>query len=126
MTAIQYLLAIVAATFVHAAFLGFAIKLMVEIKVGYGHAWRIVAAEYVAAGAVILLIHLGNLAGQTAMISLAAIVLVFVGATIIGRTVAFANNDRLGIGNGVLIQFMQVPLILPFIIISSFLFDAGK
>lgn len=123
---LRYFLMVVAASLVHALFLRFAVGLMVEARVTYLHAYRIVAIEYVVAALVAGALHLGHIGTQALTIAAAAIALVAVGATLIGRTKAFTNGDAVGVGNGVLIQFMQVPLILPFAIVASFLIDPTR
>lgn len=101
-----------------------ATAMMVGAQVPYARAFRIVAIEYVAGGAALAALSLIKLTGQTTAFILAAVVLVFVGATSVGKWLSFANGEQVGVGNGVLIQFMQVPLVIPLLILVSFLFDA--
>jgi hypothetical protein len=118
--------AVLLALAVHPYVLRTATRLMVEVLVPYAKALQIVAIEYVAAGVVLALLSFLKLTGQTIALAAAAIILVAVGATLIGKWLSFHDGDRLGIGNGILIQFMQVPLAIPFLILASFLFDPTK
>lgn len=122
---IQPILTGAGAAAVHALFLSFAVKLMVEVQVRYGHACVIVAVQYVTAGLCGGGLALGGIEDPRWLTVMAAMTLVCVGAVLIGKTLRFVNGERLGVGNGVLIQFMQVPLILPFVILVSFLWDAS-
>jgi hypothetical protein len=118
--------ALLIALAIHPYVLRIAVRLMVEVRVPYPKALQIVAIEYVAAGLVLAVLTFSKLTGQTVAVTAAAIILVAVGAALIGKWLSFHNGDRLGVGNGVLIQFMQVPLAVPFLILASFLFDATK
>ncbi|MGQ0656858.1 MAG: hypothetical protein ACT4NU_01995 [Chromatiales bacterium] len=118
--------ALVLAIIVHPFVLRIATGLMLEVQVPVPKAFRIVIVEYVAAGVTLALLMALNVTGQTVALGVAAIVLVAVGAILIGKWLSFPNGGRLGIGNGVLIQFMQVPLTVPFLILVSFLFPASR
>lgn len=123
---IAYLIAtVLLATVVHALVLRMATNLMVEVRIRYSTAYKIVVTEYVAAGVIAGILLVSQIFKPTASYIVAAIVLVSVGATCIGRWLSFGNGDRVGVGNGVLIQFMQIPLVVPFAIILSFLFNAS-
>ncbi len=111
---------------IHAFVLRVAAKLMVEVSVVYRQALRIVAVEYVTGGVILGLLLLTGVVTPTAAFVIAAIALVLVGAICIGTWVSFGDGHRLGIGNGVLIQFMQIPLAVPFIIVASFFVDSGR
>jgi hypothetical protein len=117
---VKLLLAIVAVTAIHALVLRIAARLMVHVSVEYRRAYQIVAVEYLVAGAVLALLLLADLTRPTMAYAIAIVGLVFVGAFCIGRWLAFEGGDRLGVGNGVLIQFVQIPLVLPFAILASF------
>lgn len=117
---VKLLLAIVVVTAIHALVLRVAARLMVHVSVGYRRAYQIVAVEYLVAGAVLGTLLLADLARPTTAYVIAIVGLVFVGAFCIGRWLAFEGGDRLGVGNGVLIQFVQIPLVLPFAILASF------
>lgn len=112
--------ALVAALAIHPLILRLAIRLMVEVPVRYAQACRIVGIEYLAAGVALLLLIYTRTLGATASYAIAAVVLIVTGAVLIGRGLSFANGVQLGVGNGVLIQFMQIPLTLPLLIIGSF------
>jgi hypothetical protein len=122
---IQPILTAAVAAAVHALFLSFAVKLMVEIQIRYGHACGIVGVQYVTAGLCAGGLVLGGIEDPRWLTVMAAAMLVCVGAVLIGSTLRFASGERLGVGNGVLIQFMQIPLILPFVILASFFWDAS-
>lgn len=108
----------------HPLVLRVATKMMLEARVSYALALKIVAIEYTVAGGVFGLLRL--LGGPTAAYAFAAIAFVFVGATLIGRWLSLGSSEPLGIGNGVLIQFMQVPLVVPLLILGSFLIDPTR
>ncbi|MGH8654801.1 MAG: hypothetical protein ACREYE_22750 [Gammaproteobacteria bacterium] len=108
----------------HPLVLRVATAMMVEAQVPYAQAFRIVAIEYAASGVVLTALSFIKLTGRTTALILAAVVLVAVGATLVGKWLSFANGDQVGVGNGVLIQFMQVPLVIPLLIGVSFFFDA--
>ncbi|MGH8601903.1 MAG: hypothetical protein ACREXR_03725 [Gammaproteobacteria bacterium] len=120
----QMIVTLLIALALHPWVLRVATAMMVEAQVPYARAFSIVAIEYVAAGVALAALSLIQLTGQTTAFILAAVVLVFVGAALVGKWLSFANGEELGVGNGVLIQFMQVPLVIPLLILVSFLFDA--
>ncbi|MGH6634741.1 MAG: hypothetical protein ACRED0_00910 [Gammaproteobacteria bacterium] len=120
----QMIATLLIALALHPWVLRVATAMMVEAQVPYARAFRIVAIEYVAGGAALAALSLIKLTGQTTALILAAVVLVFVGAILVGKWLSFANGEQVGVGNGVLIQFMQVPLVIPLLILVSFLFDA--
>ncbi|MGH8614188.1 MAG: hypothetical protein ACREYF_19695 [Gammaproteobacteria bacterium] len=120
----QMMVTVLIALALHPWVLRVATAMMVEAQVPYARAFGIVAIEYVAAGVALAALSLIQLTGQTIAFILAAVVLVFVGAALVGKWLSFANGEELGVGNGVLIQFMQVPLVIPLLILVSFLFDA--
>ncbi len=116
--------ALLVALAIHPLILRLAIRLMVEVPVRYAHACRIVGIEYLAAGVALLLLIYTRTLSATASYAIAAAVLIVTGAVLIGRGLSFADGVRLGVGNGVLIQFMQIPLTLPLLIIGSFFLTA--
>jgi hypothetical protein len=89
--------------------------------VNYRRAYQIVAVEYLLAGVLLGVLLLTNLTRPTTAYIVAIVGLLFVGAVGIGRWLSFEGGERLGVGNGVLIQFVQIPLVLPFAILVSFL-----
>ena len=120
MEIVKLLLAIAVVTAIHALVLRIAARLMVHVSVEFRRAYQIVAVEYGVAGAVLGTLLLAGVTRSTTAYVVAVVGLLFVGAFCIGRWLAFEGGDRLGVGNGVLIQFVQIPLILPFAILASF------
>jgi len=118
---VKLLLAAVAVTAIHAVVLRIAARLMVHVSVDYRRAYQIVAVEYLLAGALLGVLLLTNLTRPATAYVIAIVGLLFVGAFCIGRWLVFEEGQRLGVGNGVLIQFVQIPLVLPFAILVSFL-----
>ncbi|MBI2992633.1 MAG: hypothetical protein HYY48_00460 [Gammaproteobacteria bacterium] len=114
------LVAAAVAIAVHALALRIATEMMVEVRVNYVLALRIVAIEYAAmlgiAGAITGL-QPGNL---TAAILGCSLAYLFVGAACVGFWFSFKEGSRVGLGNGVLIQAIQIPLIIPVLIVGSF------
>jgi hypothetical protein len=118
---VKLLVAAAAVTAIHALVLRIATRLMVHVSVNYRRAYQIVAVEYVVAGALLGILLFANLTRPTTAYIIAIVGLLFVGAVYIGRWLTFEGGERLGVGNGVLIQFVQIPLVLPFAILVSFL-----
>jgi hypothetical protein len=118
---VKLLVAAVVVTVMHAVVLRVAARLMVHVSVDFRRAYRIVAVEYVLAGAVLGVLLLSGLTRPATAYVVAIVGLLFVGAFCIGRWLGFEEGERLGVGNGVLIQFVQIPLVLPFAILVSFL-----
>lgn len=104
----------------HGVILRFAVRLMVDVPLATRDACLIVVTEYaVAAFITALVLVAGNPAWQIPA-ALASAGLVATGAVLIGRRVALPGGEPVGVGNGVLIQFMQVPMVIPFAILLSF------
>ena len=120
MEIVKWLLAVLAVTGIHAVVLRIAAKLMVHVSVEYRRAYQIVVVEYLVAAAVLGVLLLPDLARPTTAYVLAIVALLFAGAFCIGRWLVFEGGERLGVGNGALIQFVQIPLVLPFAILASF------
>jgi hypothetical protein len=99
-----------------------ATRLMVEVRIAWQLAAKIVAIEY-AAIACIAGVLLALTQGHTLPIAVGALVYLIIGAACISRWIGFDDGTRIGVGNGVLIQAIQVPLIIPVLIAGSFLFD---
>lgn len=121
----QIIVTLLIALALHPWVLRVATAMMVKAQVPYSRAFRIIAIEYVAGGAALAALNVIKLTGQTTALILAAAVLVAVGATLVGSWLSFVNGEQVGVGNGVLIQLMQVPLVIPGLILVSFLFDAS-
>lgn len=123
MTLVQLFAIAAFASVFHALALCIAARLMVEIPVKYGQAFTIVAIEYLAMAAVAGALAGLQLHNLTVAIVGCSLAYLFVGAACLGTWIHFQGGDRLGIGNGVLIQAIQIPLIIPVLIVGSFLFD---
>lgn len=123
MTLVQIIPAILIASLFHALALKIATKLMLEVPVKYGQAYKIVSLEYLAIAAVAAILIFAKLGGQAVAIALCSFTYLLVGATCIGRWISSSNGAPLGVGNGVLIQAIQIPLIVPVVILASFLID---
>ncbi len=119
----RILISVVIASLCHALALKIATRLMVEVPVKYAKACLIVLVEYLAIGAVAAALLFGEVGGTTLAIAAAVLTYLLIGAVLIGTAVAGIDGARLGVGNGVLIQAIQVPIILPFLILGSFLRD---
>jgi hypothetical protein len=119
----QVIIAIAIASLCHALALKIATKLMVEVPVKYGKAYLIVLVEYLAVGSVVAGLLFAGFGGTTLAIIAATLTYLLVGAACIGMAIPGIDGARLGVGNGVLIQAIQVPIIVPFLILGSFLRD---
>lgn len=121
MTLLQLIAAAAFAAACHVLALRVAVRLMVELRVEWPLAARIIGAEYVA----VSLIVAGLLAlapGEQALtLVVASLAYLFIGAYCLGRWVRFTDGSAVGVGNGVLIQAIQIPLIIPVFILASFL-----
>jgi hypothetical protein len=106
---------------VHPVVLHVAAKIMLNVRVPYIQGVKIVAIQYIVAGIVLAALMLVELSGQTAALGVAAVALVAAGATLVGRWLSLETGEHVGVGNGVLIQFMQLPLVIPLLILGSFL-----
>jgi hypothetical protein len=122
-TEIIITITIAIASLSHAFALKIATKLMVEVPVKYGKAYLIVLVEYLAVGGVVAGLWFADIGGLTPAIIAAAFTYLLVGAACIGTAIPGIDGARLGVGNGVLIQAIQVPIIVPFLILGSFLRD---
>lgn len=117
---IMYLGLLLATAAVHGLILRFAVSLMVEVRMQVRAAYGIIAMEYIVAAAITgLLLLTGDPAWQIPA-ALAAIGLISTGAVLIGGRVKMPGGEPVGVGNGILIQFMQVPMVIPLAILLSF------
>jgi hypothetical protein len=123
MSSTEIIIAIAIASLCHALALKIATKLMVDVPVKYGKAYLIVLIEYLAVGGVVAGLWFADIGGLTPAIIAAAFTYLLVGAACIGTAIPGIDGARLGVGNGVLIQAIQVPIIVPFLILGSFLRD---
>ncbi len=110
---------LLAAAAVHGQILRFAVKLMVEVNMPARVAYAIIALEYLIAAAIAGMLLAAESAWQVPA-ALAAVGLLATGAVLIGRRVALPGGEPVGVGNGILIQFMQVPMVIPPAILLSF------
>lgn len=118
--ALLYTALVLVAAAGHGPILRFAVRLMVEVPMALRDAYRIVALEYAAAGVVAGAAALAGANTQQVPATLAFVALLTTGAVLIGRRVSLAGGEPVGFGNAVLIQFMQVPMVIPFAILLSF------
>jgi hypothetical protein len=106
---------------IHGAILRFAVRLMVEVPMAMRDACVVIAAEYAVAAVITAGALLTGKPAWQVPVALAFLGLVATGAVLIGRRVALPGGEPVGVGNGVLIQFMQVPMVIPFAILLSFI-----
>lgn len=126
MNLVQLLAAAVLAALFHALALCIATRLMVEIPVRYRDAIMAVAVEYAAVAVVVgVLLALQANTGPI-LISAGALTYLFAGALYLGKRLHFADGAPMGAGNGVLVQAIQIPLIIPVLILGSFLVDLSR
>ena len=96
---------------------------MVEVPVRYSRAVAIVVIEYLAVALLAGSLALLRLDHLAVAVSAGSLAYLFTGAALIGRWVRFDNGTPVGVGNGVLIQAVQIPIIIPVLIVGSFLYD---
>jgi hypothetical protein len=123
MTLLQIVPAVLLAAACHVVALRVATRLMVDVRIPNRLAVKIVAIEYAATACIAGLVLMLLPAGNTVPLTAGALAYLFVGAACIGIWIAFSDGTRVGLGNGVLIQAIQIPLIIPVVIAASFLFD---
>lgn len=123
MTLPQIVAAVVFAAACQAIVLRIATRLMVDVRITWRLAAKIAAVEYVAAACAVALVFAFSPAGHAAPLAIGALTYLFVGAACIRTWIVFNDGSGVGMGNGVLIQAIQVPLIIPVLIAGSFLFD---
>jgi ABC-type transport system involved in cytochrome c biogenesis permease component len=122
MTIMQIIAAAAFAALCQTVALRVATRLMVDVRIAWRLAAKIVAIEYVAIACVAgMLLALRQ--GHVLPLAVGALIYLMVGAACISRWIAFGDGARVGVGNGVLIQAIQIPLIIPVLIAGSFLFD---
>jgi hypothetical protein len=120
----KLIITVLIALVLHPVVLRVAAKIMLDVQVPYVQGVKIVAIQYAGAGVVLTGLVLAELSRHAVAFGVAAIVMAAVGATLVGRWLSFGTGERVGVGNGVLIQFMQVPLVIPWLILGSFLLSA--
>jgi hypothetical protein len=106
----------------HAMALKFATRLMVHVSVQFGRALSIILLEYLAVFLVCIILF-WLLDNQTIIVLAGAFIYLFAGAALIDIWITTADGDPLGMGNGVLNQAIQIPLLIPLLIIAWWLYD---
>ncbi len=125
MTPLDILIAIAIGTvvaFFHSLALRVTTRLMVNVPVLFRRALSIVLLEYMAIFVIAMILFLG-LKSQTFALVIGSLTYLFTGAVLIDLWINTKEGDRLGIGNGVLIQAIQIPILVPLIIIAWLLYD---
>jgi ABC-type transport system involved in cytochrome c biogenesis permease component len=122
MTLLQIVAAAAFAALCQTVALRVATRLMVDVRIAYQLAAKIVGIEYVAIACVAGVL-LALKPGHVLPLATGALVYLIVGAACISRWIGFGDGARVGVGNGLLIQAIQIPLIIPVLIAGSFLFD---
>lgn len=122
MTPMEIIVAAAFAALCQTVALRVATRLMVEVRIAYRVAAKIVAIEY-GAIACIAGVLLALTQSHTLPLAAGALAYLIIGAACISHWIGFDDGTRVGLGNGVLIQAIQVPLIIPVLIAGSFLFD---
>jgi hypothetical protein len=125
MTATNILIAVLIGSVIvlfHALALRFATQLMVHVSVRIGRALSIILLEY-AAVFLVCIILFWALDNQTITILAGAFIYLFAGAALIDLWITTQDGDPLGMGNGVLNQAIQIPLLIPLLIIAWWLYD---
>ncbi len=106
----------------HALALRIATELMVHVPVRFTRALAIVLLEY-AAVFLVCIILFWALDNQPLTILAGAFIYLFAGAALIDLWITTQDGDPLGMGNGVLNQAIQIPILIPLLIIAWWLYD---
>jgi len=106
----------------HSLALRVATRLMINVPVPFRRALSIIVLEYVAVFVIGMILFLA-LKSQTFTLVIGSLTYLFTGAVLIDFWINTKEGDRLGIGNGVLIQAIQIPILVPLIIIAWLLYD---
>ena len=110
-----------AVIFFHSLALRIATRLMINVPVLFQRAFFIVLLEYTAVFIAVMILLL-VLKSQPFSILIGSLTYLFTGAVLIDIWIT-KEGERLGIGNGVLIQAIQIPILVPLIIIAWLLYD---
>jgi len=110
-----------AVIFFHSLALRIATRLMINVPVLFQRAFFIVLLEYTAVFIAVMILLL-VLKSQPFSILIGSLTYLFTGAFLIDIWIT-KEGERLGIGNGVLIQAIQIPILVPLIIIAWLLYD---
>jgi hypothetical protein len=124
MTPLDILIVIVigaVVVFFHSLALRVATRLMISVPVLFQRAFIIVLLEYAAVFIAVMILLL-VLKSQPFSILIGSLTYLFTGAVLIDIWIT-KEGERLGIGNGVLIQAIQIPILVPLIIIAWLLYD---
>jgi len=106
----------------HALALRIATELMVHVPVRFTRALAIVLLEY-AAVFLVCIILFWAVDNQPLTILAGAFIYLFAGAALIDLWITTQDGDPLGMGNGVLNQAIQIPILIPLLIIAWWLYD---
>ena len=110
-----------AVIFFHCLALRIATRLMINVPVLFQRAFFIVLLEYATVFITVMVLLL-VLESQPFSILIGGLAYLFTGAVLIDIWIT-KEGQRLGIGNGVLIQAIQIPILVPLIIIAWLLYD---
>ena len=110
-----------AVIFFHSLALRIATRLMINVPVLFQRAFFIVLLEYATVFITVMILLL-VLKSQPFSILIGSLTYLFTGAVLIDIWIT-KEGQRLGIGNGVLIQAIQIPILVPLIIIAWLLYD---
>ena len=108
--------------FFHSLALRVATRLMVHVSVTYQRALTIIVIEYIVVFLVALILFLA-LENQPITAVIGSLTYLFAGAALIDFWITRQEGQRLGFGNSVLIQAIQIPILVPLIIIAWLLYD---
>ena len=123
MVVLKIMLGVALAVLFQALALCITSRLMVEVPIRYQRALLIVGIEYLAIAVVAGTCVLAGIENLAITISAGSLTYLFVGAACIRAWIRFAGGAPVDVGNGVLIQAIQIPIIIPVLIVGSFLYD---
>lgn len=108
--------------FFHSQALRVATRLMVHVSVTHQRALTIIVTEYIVVFLVAMILFLG-LENQPVTVVIGSLTYLFSGAALIDFWITTQEGQQLGFGNGILIQAIQIPILVPLIIIAWLLYD---
>ena len=109
-------------TLFHSLALRVATRLMVNVPITFRRALSIIVLEYMAVFLIAIILFLG-LKSQLITVVIGSLTYLFTGAALIDFWITTQEGQRLGFGNGVLIQAIQIPILVPLVIIAWLLYD---
>ncbi|MGH8120136.1 MAG: hypothetical protein ACRESK_05920 [Gammaproteobacteria bacterium] len=112
----------VVVAFFHSLALQVATRLMINVSVTYQRALTIIVIEYTVVFFVAMILFLA-LENQPLTVVSGSLAYLFTGAALMDIWITAQGGQRLGIGNGVLIQAIQIPILVPLVIIAWLLYD---